>query len=233
MYGKMIPVQRAPFGLYIKRSPRKVLPRNEDPALRLVEQHTNVPAPRLIESLVTKNRTYVVMTRPPGATLHDTINTLSYAERSQLASDLRSSVSQFRKIPNPNSAAICSPNGGPLLDYRITDPSGPFDSEESFNNHIISRSSLRSAIHDRHHEIFFSHADLNPINILIERGRLSGIVDFSSAGFYPEYWEYTKGVYGHLGLDRSWLDILGDVFDGKYGDELAAEQLLWEDENPF
>jgi hypothetical protein len=36
-----------------------------------------------------------------------------------------------------------------------------------------------------------------------------------------------------LGLDRSWLDILSDVFEGKYGDELAAEQLLWENENPF
>ncbi|KFX99820.1 hypothetical protein V490_01638 [Pseudogymnoascus sp. VKM F-3557] len=233
IYGKMIPVQRAPFGLYIKHSPRKVLPRNEGSALRLVEQYTDVSAPQLIESLITKSRTYVVMTRPPGATLHDTINTLSYAERSQLAADVRACISQFRKIPNFNSAAICSANGGPPLDYRITDPSGPFDSEESFNSHIISQSSLRSAIHDWRHDILFSHADLNPINILIERGRLSGIVDSSCAGFYPEYWEYTKGLYGHLGLDRSWLDILSDVFEGKYGDELAAEQLLWENEDPF
>jgi hypothetical protein len=28
------------------------------------------------------------------------------------------------------------------------------------------------------------------------RGHLSGIVDWECAGFYPEYWEFTKLVYG-------------------------------------
>ncbi|OBT66555.1 hypothetical protein VE03_03701 [Pseudogymnoascus sp. 23342-1-I1] len=82
-------------------------------------------------------------------------------------------------------------------------------------------------------EIFFSHADFSPTNILVERGRLSGIVDFGCAGFYPEYWEYTKGIYGHFGPETAWPITLLDAFSGLYEDELAAEKLLWENSNSF
>lgn len=234
MYGRTLNwVQRVPFGLYIKHGPGKFVPSGEGPALGLVERYTNVAAPRLIDLLTTESETYLVMTRVPGTPLEEAIQSFSYAERSQLAADIRSYVSQFRQIPNPNSAAICSADGGPAFDYRLGDPAGPFHSEEAFNKHVIFRSSLRSAIHDHHHEIFFSHADFSPTNILVERGKLSGIVDFGCAGFYPEYWEYTKGIYGHFGLETAWLDTLSDAFSGLYKDELAAEKLLWENGNTF
>lgn len=50
-------VQRVLFGLYIKHGPRKLVPDGEAPALRVVEQHTDVPAPRLIEVLTSENYT--------------------------------------------------------------------------------------------------------------------------------------------------------------------------------
>ncbi|KFY23358.1 hypothetical protein V493_05905 [Pseudogymnoascus sp. VKM F-4281 (FW-2241)] len=227
MYGRPLNwVQRVRFGLYIKHGPGKFIPRGEGPALKLVEQYTDVAAPRLIDLLTTTSKTYLVMTRIPGIPLEEAIQRFSYPERSQLAADIRRCVSQFRQIPNPNSAAICSADGGPAFDYRLGDPAGPFDSEEAFNKHIIYRPSLRSAIHDHRHEIFFSHADFSPTNLLVERGRLSGIVDFGCAGFYPESWEYTKGVSGHFGRDTAWPDILSDAFSGLYENELAAEKLL-------
>lgn len=43
--------------------------------------------------------------------------------------------------------------------------------------------------------VFFAHADLNPANVLIHNGRLSGFVDWEFAGWYPEHWEYTKACY--------------------------------------
>lgn len=55
-------------------------------------------------------------------------------------------------------------------------------------------------------------------NILVEHGKLSGMVDFGCAGFYPEYWEYTKGIYGHFGLETAWPDTLTDAFSGLYKD---------------
>jgi hypothetical protein len=234
MYGRTLDwVQRVPFGLYIKHGPGKFVPRGEGPALRLVEQYTKVVAPRLIDLLTTESKTYLVMTRIPGIPLQEAIQSFSYAERSQLAADIRGCVSQFRQIPNPNDAAICSADGGPTFDYRLEDPAGPFESEEAFNKHVIFRKSLRSAIHDHRHKIFFSHADFSPTNILVERGKFSEIVDFGCAGFYPEYLKYAKGIYGHFGLETAWPGTLSDAFSGLYKDELAAEKLLWENGNSF
>lgn len=45
---------------------------------------------------------------------------------------------------------------------------------------------------------------MNPRNIMVDRSvrpdstlgwSLSGIVDWESAGYYPEYWEYTKALW--------------------------------------
>jgi aminoglycoside phosphotransferase (APT) family kinase protein len=69
---------------------------------------------------------------------------------------------------------------------------------------------------------------MHPRNIIIDRGRLSGIVDWECAGFYPEYWEFTKLFYGgHISPE-----ILGAFVGDTYEEELEAERLLWYD-TPF
>lgn len=46
------------------------------------------------------------------------------------------------------------------------------------------------------HKIVFTHADINMRNVLVnENGRISGIVDWECAGWFPEYWEYTKKMH--------------------------------------
>ncbi|TVY84940.1 hypothetical protein LSUE1_G001441 [Lachnellula suecica] len=237
LYGRPLAwVQRVPFGLYIKHGPGKFVPGGEGPALTLVEQHTNISAPRLFEVLTNADHTYLVMTRVPGIPLEAASPFMSYPERAQLGVELRSLVSQLRSIPNPNTASICSASGGPVFDYRFPGnpkTAGPFESEEDFNKHLITQERLRSSTHDQTHRIYFSHADLNPNNILVSGGKLSGVVDFGLAGFYPEYWEYTKAVYTHFGPDTYWLDILSDIFSGSYQEQLEAERKIWEVTPPW
>jgi aminoglycoside phosphotransferase (APT) family kinase protein len=169
------------------------------------------------------------MTRLPGIPLYEGITFMTYTDRSQLAHDLHACISQFRQIPNFNDSAICNASGGPIFDPRLGHPklAGPFKSEADFNKHIIKQDRLKSQTHDRHHNICFSHADLSPSNILVENGVLSGLVDFGCAGFYPEYWEYTKGHFTYFGPDTSWIDLLSEAFGGAYSEELQAEQKLW------
>ena len=42
------------------------------------------------------------------------------------------------------------------------------------------------------HQFVFTHADMYHLNLLVENGRLSGIVDWECAGYWPEYWECVK-----------------------------------------
>jgi hypothetical protein len=64
-------------------------------------------------------------------------------------------------------------------------------------------------------------------NILVQDGRISGIVDWENAGWYPEYWEYTKC---HIGarLTQRWLKMLESVFVDRFHDELKIERQYWE-----
>ena len=45
-------------------------------------------------------------------------------------------------------------------------------------------------------EIVFTHGDLDPRNILVEDGHVSGIFDWEQSGWYPKYWEYVKTMWG-------------------------------------
>lgn len=66
-------------------------------------------------------------------------------------------------------------------------------------------------------------------NILVdENGVLAGVVDWENAGWFPEYWDYTK-AYFVTKLNRRWLGMVDDVFNeyGDYSKELGVEQELW------
>lgn len=107
--------------------------------------------------------------------------------------------------------------------------------EASFSQHLrFSDEPSR-----RGHKIVFTHADLNPRNILVERttshagqeGRqLSGIVDWETAGFYPEYWDYTKSMFEGFRWPRRHNEMMRRVFSefGNYDEELAVETQAWE-----
>lgn len=56
-------------------------------------------------------------------------------------------------------------------------------------------------------------------------------IHWECAGYYPEYWEYTKGIYGVQDIELM-EKIWHDAFEEDYSDELSAEKLLWS-ETPF
>ncbi|KAG6286903.1 hypothetical protein E4U45_008284, partial [Claviceps purpurea] len=76
--------------------------------------------------------------------------------------------------------------------------------------------------------IVFTHGDLNMRNIMMYNGRLSGIIDWETCGWYPDYWDYTKAHF-ITKLNRRWLRIVDTVFGklGNYEADLAVERQLW------
>lgn len=56
------------------------------------------------------------------------------------------------------------------------------------------------------HRITFTHGDLKAYNILVgDDGHLSGFLDWESAGWYPEYWDFTTAM--RFGRDSWWYQV--------------------------
>ncbi|KAF3480716.1 uncharacterized protein GIQ15_06063 [Arthroderma uncinatum] len=236
-------VFKLPFGLYLRRGSPLLAPKYhvEAHTLKLVEQSTRIPAPRAIDVVETPRFSYLLMTCVPGRPIGPQFSTMTDGEVEQAVVDLKEYVSELRKISRkPTEYQICNSQGGGILDWRIPDSQREelrFKSEAEFNKYLTDpfweEIRIKAAkSHDIYHDIVFTHGDLNPRNILAENGRITGIVDWENAGWFPEYWEYTKAHYTVRGLKHWLVDVVDTVFPG-YRDELVVENMLSDLLGPF
>ena len=89
------------------------------------------------------------------------------------------------------------------LDYRgiFLNICGPWYVEEQFSHFPTDT---------RVHPI---HGDLLPQNTLVDRSKITAIVDWETGGYYPEFWEYCR--IHDLGLTTpGWEHALARIFPG-------------------
>lgn len=242
-------VQRLPFGLYLKSLGDPSTYLNEYNALRMVRGQTTLPVPEPLDVVFVSHSddkkfyprdAYLLFTSCPGVPIADACRMLSDKDLAGIASQLRGYVTQLRAIPKTVAPgfSFCNTLGGPCQDSRIRDgmPVGPFVDEMSFSQ-LLRHPDEPSR---RGHESLFTHGDLSFQNILVDqfllpdgtRGwRISGIVDWEYAGYYPEYWEYTKALYEGFRLTERMQDVFHEVFRGikDYSKEYEIEEMSWEE----
>ncbi|KAG6240313.1 hypothetical protein E4U25_008139 [Claviceps purpurea] len=243
MYGPScsFKVQRLPFGLYLKTTPTRRYPMlaNEFAALQLVRRHTSVPVPSALDLVSDSKNSYLLTTTVRGVPLGRCIDTLSHDEVTTLVGDLQECLSKLRAIPKEVAPkyAITNALGKACYDGRLITGSdydeargdffGPFVDEDDFND-TLRCGALPNVVHSSGHEIVLTHGDLNMRNIMMHNGRLSGIIDWETCGWYPDYWDYTKAHF-ITKIHRRWLKIVDAVFEklGNFEVELAVERQLW------
>ncbi|KAK4446309.1 kinase-like domain-containing protein [Podospora aff. communis PSN243] len=240
-------VQRLPFGLYLKRHGESAELRNEFNALRMVRRHTSIPTPLALDvvSATAKpsgasSESYLLTTKVPGIPLFRCLHVLSDSDCEEIARQLKDYVVQLRAVPRsqrPGPNVISNTLGEACRDCRIRGgmPIGPFANEAAFSQLLrFSDDPAR-----RGHKIVFTHADLNPRNILVDKvtrsdgtsgWRITGIVDWENAGHYPEYWEYTKALFEGFRWPQRYNNIIHGVFSefGDYSKEFDVEKRSWE-----
>lgn len=139
--------------------------------------------------------------------------------------------------------------GVPGHDVRLGSSGwGPFRSVADFHTHLRFGEPLEywedkpavAAAHgkeDGAYKLKFTHADIALRNIRVKDGKIAGIIDWEFAGWYPEYWEYTKMHYGGAGDRPTWKRFFDAVEaeEGieKYREELKAEEEIWARAGPF
>ncbi|KAJ3481935.1 hypothetical protein NLG97_g7699 [Lecanicillium saksenae] len=174
---------------------------------------------------------WIITTKLPGTTAMGSIYRMSYPQRHRFVQDLTSIVKQINSIPNHTGQLICGAGGGRIYDWRcaMSFGCGPFNTEEAFNKHISKDSQVETYMSDAFetkYKSVFTHGDLHFCNILAHNGRLTGIVDWESAGFMPEYWDFKKTMRVKKVPDE--IDIIRKIWSHKYDHELKVERRLWQ-----
>ncbi|KAF2498186.1 kinase-like protein [Lophium mytilinum] len=155
----------------------------------------------------------ILMTRLPGQELGQVYMKLTKDDQNTALSEMQTIMKAMREWPKPwDRELICSTSGTDLRSVRFPGlpkhSAGPCGSEQEFSDRLLNSASGRrmsqevfeeklakaKSMPSLSHRIVFSHGDLKHYNILFYKGHISGFIDWESAGWYPEYWDFTTAL---------------------------------------
>ncbi|KAI4688456.1 hypothetical protein J4E81_008053 [Alternaria sp. BMP 2799] len=176
--------------------------------LQYLEKHKPaIPAPRPLGLARLGDCFLVFMTLMPGTTLEAVWPKLDDSLKRSVQAQLNDIFIEVRSLTRPDDMPLGGVAGEGCQDARrnvrrTTDPiwtTEDFDDWQFSNPHYgspIYIKFLRSLCPPLSQKHVLSHNDLRPANIIVklEEGqcRVTGIIDWEYAGFYPEYYESTK-----------------------------------------
>ncbi|GBE89928.1 hypothetical protein SCP_1702540 [Sparassis crispa] len=167
--------------------------------LRFVATHTSIPVPRVWWRFDYQGFDWIVLSRITGSSLSEVWPNLSFDEKEAIATQLARYMAELRNLPPPPGTMISSVLGGPVNCSRLhEDPSGPFRDEQQMNLQLRNLQPLEScsatvvSAHSRIHPLVFTHNDFYPRNIMVQHNKVTAIIDWECAGWFPAHWEYCK-----------------------------------------
>lgn len=205
-------------------------------ALKLIDRHTSVPSYKVQAVYNRPEGKLVEYEAYPGKPLQDVWPGMSAHQKNKIIADLGRFVDQLRKMQPPKQCVVGDATLGAAMDHRFGKGRiGPFFSIQAFQEferrgHSVHHFPEKEIQHvhapAKPYELKFTHAALCPANILVDdAGRITALVGWESAGWYPEYWEYTQMCHLTPKTMGDWLDAMCGVIP-RYDQELACEEVL-------
>ncbi|KAF7557138.1 hypothetical protein G7Z17_g958 [Cylindrodendrum hubeiense] len=218
----------------------------------------DVPTPRCLGAFQYVNKTYFFMSRAPAMTLEGVWPTLSQSHKVSIRDQLSQIFVKLRsQAPgiSPETSGqlkLGSFATGKCKDtrrqQRVSDKT--ISTEAQFNDFLFQApnramsqliKALRSSMRDDHRMVM-THGDLHPRNIMVsweqsqggdEKGpeaelKVTSILDWELAGWYPEYWEYLKALntVTPRGPLRDWPNFIPTKTIGCYPVEYAMDCVI-------
>ncbi|KAK2865486.1 hypothetical protein FQN49_003525 [Arthroderma sp. PD_2] len=236
-------IVQLPFGLVMKWTDRTSI---EEVAAMQMAEAAGMPVPKFICCGEHPNAPYnrvfsILMTRLPGVTLENSDDSLQVEGEEPWLEELKTCVTAMRQWRAPDKLATGSVIRTSLRSPRVPGHiMGPFVNEKELYEYLFSPASAHGftsndeyqetllqakKIQERPHRITFTHGDFKAHNILVDDdGHLSGFLDWESAGWYPEYWEFTTAM--RFGRDSWWFQVASWIGGDQYSEELSSDVAL-------
>ncbi|KAL4948503.1 kinase-like protein [Aspergillus filifer] len=180
----------------------------EADAMKIAFKHCPSLVPEVFHAKSWPDYGHIDMTLVAGDRLELKWDSLDDGTKESVCRQTWDFVDQLRAMPCPpelKSLAQSTVDGSPTLDVffeDLQDPSRPLKTDQDVRDRIYERY-LHFAGRRYEHELpdmlprssqtVFTHADIAPRNIMIDdASKVTGIVDWEAAGWYPGYWEYAQ-----------------------------------------
>ncbi len=202
----------------------------------------SIPVPRIHGQWLSPDRRthYLLQDAMPGRTLLECWSRLSADARLTVATQVAECM---RELAHYRGSRMTTLRGHPLRNNAFTPSLGPEylprcrDSRSEIWERVfrpeLAREGLtatepalvqrvRDAMPPCANQLVLTHGDLYAGNVLVDprTGRLTGIIDWESAGFWPEWFQYARIGYGcgpdtTVWKDREWKWTLSRVMQGR------------------
>ena len=203
------------------------------------------------------HKAYIIMERIEGHSLDSEWGSLGHTEKESIIQKLRVSFDELRKLKSPRGYCSLGKRPlldnifwtGDTVDSIA----GPFDTEKQLNDAMLEKyifnnlprgksdfykRAFPSVLHE--HPPVFSHGDFQRKNILLQKRSRCGkdgqatyeydpvIIDWEFAGWYPSYWEYSRGLYACGRWNDDWSLWVEKVLDPYLNEWAWMDMLLRE-----
>ncbi|KAK4152005.1 kinase-like domain-containing protein [Chaetomidium leptoderma] len=199
---------------------------------QFLAERTAIPAPIAYGEWLSSDRRYHYLLEGhiAGQTLGDCWGQLSMDDKIDIAEQITAYMSRLSRFTSDRMQSISGtrlPNN--CFVARPADPRGHLSGRWTSDDDIFQyefrpalvRSgvsaeligALRRAMPPCRGELAFTHCDLYVGNIMVDprRGRVTAIIDWESAGFWPEWFQYARITHGCSRDDTEWKWILSQV----------------------
>jgi aminoglycoside phosphotransferase len=224
--------------LIVKTTPLDLWRLEEAANIQYIARWTKIPVPEIVRVHASDHTLYIFMSFIDGTELQDLWPMMTIADKTTIANQLKIYTTELRSIEPPSPWIFGSLESHICIDSRVVTRLNVAEhrlisSEEEFNKFLMKDLKPYNSDHYYdmllsimrvNHKVVLTHGDFHLRNIIVKDMVITGIIDWEFAGWYPEHWEFIKGLTA-VGPILDWWRYLSDIV-GSYTTEWLFDRQI-------